>query len=1074
MQLDVGKDRIAIRNKSDDPVNAEPSAVICWGGDVNLGRRMHYRAAEVGAGKVLDLPSLKSADLAIVNLECVVSTKGEPHKKPREAGPYYFRARPEMLEILHNAGIGMVAVANNHAGDYGNEALRDQQLWLQKFAIGAAGFGENVDLAFQPAFKTVGDLKLALIAIDATCRDYAATKDSPGIAYVDPHSPETWSQHLGPSIRSALDKANVVLVAAHWGDNWEKRPGEAQRALGHYIIDTGAHGILGSSAHVLQSIELYKGRPILHDAGDFLFDSKLGDRSSGFFKLDVDREGISNVAFVPVNVKFGQTVELLGDEAARATAAFQNLCGELGCPMTIEASGHGSVVLRDTTSGVRREREIGKAGLLPAAKHPSLIFNEETDEYRVDTVPNGVMLEKPLEIGPLRLLGFHCKSPRITGRQMLWFDSYWSSDESLAHDWRIDFKVASEDGKAPVIWGASMDHDPCDWMLPTSRWQPRDIYRDVFGLRPPDQKTLRDAELQISVRLVRQGQKTDYVQIPGARVMLQMSTNTNSIPSPPFARRALPAQKRVPLDLDDLNISFLNVDINWQRTGVEVASLLRCKLFAEQLGIVPNILTSKFNAHLQDVASELRIRKIVPPQTTIFSMYDYLQGALASDLHEYNTAKLLTAEHNANEEWRAVPNTSDYRVFDRNGRRIKYVARNPVTGKVHYVNHFHDDKKWRRDNYDSRGFLSRIQYLDEGSGHVLREHYLRADGRPALGKVYLQQAKPGTLDYIEILDPAGRLQKKVKTEDELIEFWLNQFVSRDDRKHLFFVDKSRMLYDPAINVRDVQADQQKLMVIPVVHALHTRDHTRPGQGDINRNYTGVLRDVKRPDGIIVLTEAQKGDIVERFGEANIHVIGHAHESQATPQKFAERDRLKVVYMARYSPEKNHLMAIRAFRRVVDEIPEANLHCYGFGNAGDPTLPAMEKLILKLGLQANVFLHGFAQETADIYEGAGLAILTSQSESYSLTVMESLYHGCPVVSFDILYGPRDLIRDGYNGYLVPFANEEAFADKVLAILANPDLHETLSNQARSDGRRFSFECKALEWKNLLRERTRLRI
>lgn len=1044
-----------------------PRATICWGGDVNLGRRMHYRAVEVGSDRVLHVPALKDADLAIINLECVVATKGNAQRKPGEAGPYHFRARPEMLNILSTAGIGMVAVANNHAGDYGNEALLDQTRWLREFGIEAAGFGETEDQAFLPAHKVVGGLKLAFISVDATCPFYAAKKNTPGIAYVDPSTPLDWDRHLGPAIRKARGNADIVLVAAHWGANWEEKPGDAQRALGHFIIDNGAHAVLGSSAHVLQGIEIYKGRPILHDAGDFLFDSKLGDRSSGLFKLEIDCNGVTKVSFVPVTVKFGQTLELSGAEAASASQTFGLLCRELNTPLTIDQNGQGEIVLNNRTAyGAKHSPR--RSVLTNSPNTPAVSPQYDSSQFIVTEVPASFRFAAPLEIGPLRMLGFDCKTKQLAGREMLWLESYWTTLQGIDSDWRIDYKVATEDNQPPVIWGASMDHDPCDWMLPTSRWTAGTIYREIFGLRPPDRNALRDGTLLISVRLIGPDGKTNYVNLPGTKVDLKLpSQSTNEIVLPAYVRRALPVQERDALNADELEISFLNVDINWQRTGVEVASLLRCKLFHQELGMTANILTSRFNLHLQDVAEDLRSRDILPARATVHSMYDYFQGAMRSSFPQHNTADLLSPDQHPHEEWQSVANTADHRVFDTEGRKLKYIARNPGTGKVLYVNHFFEEKKWRRDNYDSRGFLSRVQYLNEAGSAVLREHYLRPDGKPALTKVFQSDSGSGTLDYIEILDRNGLLVRKIKTESELIEVWLDRFINRNNQKHLFLIDKSRYLYEPAVNVRDFQPNKQKLTVIPVIHALHTRDHSRPGEGNVNRNYAGIMRDVKRPDAIITLTGGQKTDILKRFGEANIHVIGHAHENSVPPTGFSERDRFKIVYLARYSPEKNHLMAIRAFRRVVDVMPQARLHCFGFGNAGDPTLPAMEKLIRELALEKSVTLHSFVQETAKIYEEAGLAILTSQSEAFGLTVMESLAHGCPVVSFDVQYGPRDLMRNGINGYLVPFADEEALAGRILDIMCDANLHKLLSEGARKSATTFSFEHKAGEWRSLLR-------
>src|SRR5690606_6701889 len=136
------------------PAPAGP--VIVWGGDVNLGRRQHYRTAELGPENILRIPALQAADLRIVNLECVIATQGEQGVRKGEDGPYYYRARPEMLRVLAATGVDMVATANNHSGDYGPQALMEQGRWLDALGIAHAGGGAHREAAFSPVIRRAG------------------------------------------------------------------------------------------------------------------------------------------------------------------------------------------------------------------------------------------------------------------------------------------------------------------------------------------------------------------------------------------------------------------------------------------------------------------------------------------------------------------------------------------------------------------------------------------------------------------------------------------------------------------------------------------------------------------------------------------------------------------------------------------------------------------------------------------------------------------------------------------------------------------------------------------------------
>lgn len=126
-----------------DDQTAKP-VTIAWGGDVNIGRRFHYRFRHAhGRDALARIMPLVEADLRIVNLECVVATCGEECVDKGERSSYYFRARPEMLETLLRGGVDLVTTANNHSGDYGPVALVEQAAWLDMAGIGHAGAGRN-------------------------------------------------------------------------------------------------------------------------------------------------------------------------------------------------------------------------------------------------------------------------------------------------------------------------------------------------------------------------------------------------------------------------------------------------------------------------------------------------------------------------------------------------------------------------------------------------------------------------------------------------------------------------------------------------------------------------------------------------------------------------------------------------------------------------------------------------------------------------------------------------------------------------------------------------------------------
>lgn len=495
---------------ADVKAQSRPAAdgpVVAWGGDVNLGRRQHYRTAVLGVDRVLSIPALTSADLSVVNLECVVATQGEQGARKGEGGPYYFRARPDMLQVLQHAGVDIVATANNHAGDYGEAALLEQRGRLDAAGIGYAGSGADIAQAFAPVIRTAGRFRVALLSIDLTQPHFAAGPRQPGIAYLNPDDPDNVRHVMAQHIAAARACAHIVLVAAHYGDNHATAPSARDIAVARAVIDAGADAVLGASAHVLQGIEVYRDRPIIHDAGDLLFDAvRTSQVEAGVFRLTLCDAGISRVAFVPIGVGFGYSEPLQGDRAAACIQRFSGLCKALGTALQQDDDGNAFVVLSPAPRAFLPLRDVAVAAAPALPADPTWNVSQVPEHARIAPVP----------LGPLKLLGISVKPGRMTRRSMLWVESFWTADATLDEDIRLDIKAVPVEPCSMPAWGASMDHDPCDWMMPTRRWKPGVIYRDFYGLRPPALREMVNAGLRIQVGIVSAGHDVQPVLLPDA------------------------------------------------------------------------------------------------------------------------------------------------------------------------------------------------------------------------------------------------------------------------------------------------------------------------------------------------------------------------------------------------------------------------------------------------------------------------------------------------------------------------------------------------------------------------------
>jgi glycosyltransferase involved in cell wall biosynthesis len=516
--------------------------------------------------------------------------------------------------------------------------------------------------------------------------------------------------------------------------------------------------------------------------------------------------------------------------------------------------------------------------------------------------------------------------------------------------------------------------------------------------------------------------------------------------------------------LADVTVWFLNQNMALQRSGVENAALLRNQVFTRELQVQPVLLTCRYNPRLSESIQRLMAEGTLPPTQKYQSVYDFLQNAEhVPNVLNAGESILINPVFNT----QAVANRRDVRVSDRHGHLLMYLVRNPDNDALEHINHFCNGVKFRKDHYDARGFLSRIQYLHETTTLPAYEHYLRPDGSLAIAKFYRCIEGKMVLQNIRLHNSKGDLLQSFSSEQALITHALIALLERQGGKHVLIVDKNRLLYKPAIAAQDhIHLNTPNhVAVVPIIHALHTQAASDIACSPTNSNFRDILHAIDHPDAIVTLTRQQKADIQARYGPGRVFSIGHSYETDLPATPFARRNRFRIVSMARYSSEKNQHLAIDAFAQVLQKYPQATLDFYGFAVAGEPLLAALNARIEALGLQGKVRLNGWADKPALHYESAGLSLLTSQGEAYSLAIMESLCHACPPVAFDVPYGPAHLIEHGQTGLLVPFGDIQALAASILSVLDNPAWHQRLSEQARANSARFRHAEHAHQWRAL---------
>lgn len=281
---------------------------LIFGGDVMLARRVGMAIANWNSNPFVHVTkTLQGADLAIVNLECVVSSLGSA----RLGKPYTFRADPATLPLLTAAGIDMVSVANNHSGDFGTDAFSDMLKRLTAQGLIYFGGGENGTEAYAPRYVTLGDLKLAVLGFSNIETPYfTATANTPGLAWFK-------DDLVTKAIKQAKSKADLVIVMPHWGTEYTEVVNAEQVRLAKLMINAGADLIVGSHPHHLQALTTYKGKYIAYSLGNFVFDGPGPNPAwseAGMLQVVVTQQnekwGVKSAQLIPTQIDAWGTVSL--------------------------------------------------------------------------------------------------------------------------------------------------------------------------------------------------------------------------------------------------------------------------------------------------------------------------------------------------------------------------------------------------------------------------------------------------------------------------------------------------------------------------------------------------------------------------------------------------------------------------------------------------------------------------------------------------------------------------------------------------------------------------------------------
>lgn len=257
-----------IKEKLNIPSIKEPDYIsFSFLGDMMLDRGVRSSVNKNFNGDYSDLFSkmevLKKSDVVFANLEGPASDQGRDLQNL-----YSFRMDPDTIPALKGAGMSIVSVANNHAGDWGREAFIDTLNRLEENEILYTGGGISKDVENPTIIEKYG-MKIGFLGFsDVGPQNLSAKEDTVGILLAN-------NPRYEEIIKNAKSQVDYLVVSIHWGDEYKTTNNARQETLAKKAVDAGAKLVIGHHPHVIQNTEVYKDSLIVYSLGNFIFDQKF-------------------------------------------------------------------------------------------------------------------------------------------------------------------------------------------------------------------------------------------------------------------------------------------------------------------------------------------------------------------------------------------------------------------------------------------------------------------------------------------------------------------------------------------------------------------------------------------------------------------------------------------------------------------------------------------------------------------------------------------------------------------------------------------------------------------------------
>lgn len=348
------------------------------------------------------------------------------------------------------------------------------------------------------------------------------------------------------------------------------------------------------------------------------------------------------------------------------------------------------------------------------------------------------------------------------------------------------------------------------------------------------------------------------------------------------------------------------------------------------------------------------------------------------------------------------------------------------------------------------------RFRKDQNGKNLQIDLLRSDGSIIVSdrRDALPTRHRGSRSII-LCDQSSNPIAEFSSINSLRYFWLDHVIGHD----------RAVIFSDTLGMAEVAHPYKRpnVVILQTVHNRHLDQNAVGALGYTGAKSLPLLKNIDSFDATVFLTERQFSDVAALMAPSPSWRVIPNSRSEHHQISDDPRPRTAGIMLSQLNSRKQPDHAIRAIAKANAQLTEpVSLDIYGQGDERE----SLESLVESLGA-STVNLRGYDPSAPEKFAQSTFSLLTSKSEAAPLVIVESMARGCIPIAYDIRYGPRDIITDGVNGFLLPLGDISGLANTIAGLQRmSEDSITKLRENAIKRAHDFSDTTVLKQWANLI--------